>query len=115
MPIKNIQSDVIRVQHMLDAASEALTFVKGRIYEDLSKDRQLVLSLIKEIEIIGEAAFGVSSDFKKKHANIPWQVVVDTRHRLVHGYFDIDHKIVWQTVIQDLPPLIMQLKILLDK
>ena len=50
------ESDIIRLRHMLDAAREALSFVAGRNSEDLGRDRMLVLALVKEIEIIGEAA-----------------------------------------------------------
>lgn len=115
MPLKNHQSDIIRVQHMLDAALEALSFVRKKNETHLKEDRKLTLSLIKEIEIIGEAAFGVSDDFKRKNPGILWQVIIDTRHRLVHGYFDVDLKIVWRTIKEDLPPLVKQLKDLLSR
>lgn len=54
------KDDVIRVRHMLDAAREALSFAKNKTRTDLSSDRMLVLSLIKSIEIIGEAASTVT-------------------------------------------------------
>ena len=56
------KDDRIRLQHMLDAAKEALTFIQGRIRADLDNDRMLVLSLIRELEIIGEAARQVSRE-----------------------------------------------------
>jgi uncharacterized protein with HEPN domain len=66
------KDDVIRVQHMLDAANEALSFAKGKNRHDVNIDRMLALSIIKLIEIIGEAASGVSSEFRQRHADIPW-------------------------------------------
>lgn len=113
MPLKTIQSDEIRLRHMLDACQEALSFVNEKTYQDLEKDRKLTLSLIKEIEIIGEAAYGISDAFKKKYSQIPWSIIIGARHRLVHGYFDIDLTIVWKTITEDLPFLVKQLQDLL--
>ncbi|MDE0077152.1 MAG: hypothetical protein OXO50_06510 [Caldilineaceae bacterium] len=50
------EHDAIRLRHMLDPAREAMSFARGRVRDDLETDRQLLLSLVKEIEIIGEAA-----------------------------------------------------------
>jgi len=54
------KDDTIRLRHMLDAAQEAMGFVQGRTRADLNDDRKLVLALVKDIEIIGEAAYQVS-------------------------------------------------------
>jgi uncharacterized protein with HEPN domain len=65
----------------------------------------LVLSLIRELEIIGEAASKVSSDIRSQHPSIPWQDITGMRNRLIHAYFDVDLDTVWRTVSQDLPIL----------
>ena len=115
MPRKGIDAaDVIRIRHMIDAASEALSFVKARKRQDLDKDRQLTLSLIKEIEIIGEAANRVSEEMKEKHGDVPWSAIIGTRNRLIHGYFDVDEDVVWNTVKVELPSLIEFLKRIVD-
>ena len=98
------------LRHMLDAAREAVSFARGRVREDLNGDRQLVLALVKDIEIVGEAATGVTEPARSELADIPWQAIVAMRNRLVHAYFDINLDVVWQTVQQDLPPLIVQLE-----
>lgn len=84
------KSDRIRLQHMLDAAREALSFVRGKTREDLDRDRLLVLALVKAIEIIGEAACQVSSETRSQIPEVPWEDIIGMRHRLVHAYFDID-------------------------
>lgn len=104
-PSESPKSDRIRVRHMLDAIEEALSFVKGKTRRDLNGNRMLVLSLIKEIEMMGEAASKVSEDFQGRHPEIPWSAIVGTRNRLIHGYFDIDLDIVWKTLTEDLPQL----------
>ena len=102
--------DEIKIQHMIDAAKEALSFIKNRSRDDLNTDRQLALSLIKEIEIIGEAASKVSGEKRENNPNVPWDVIVGARNRLIHGYFDINLDIVWGTVTKELPALIEKLE-----
>jgi uncharacterized protein with HEPN domain len=102
--------DKIRIMHMIDAAEEALFFVADSSAEDFSKNRMLILSVIKEIEIIGEAATKISEITKRKYVEIPWQDIVGMRNRLIHGYFDVDVKLVWNTVKNNLPALLESLK-----
>ena len=107
--------DQIRIRHMLEAANDALTFATGRQRPDLDTDRQLLLSIVKSIEIIGEAASKVSPSTQEKHTEIPWHAIITMRHRLVHGYFDIDHEVVWQTLLSDLPTLLGQLEAIIQQ
>ena len=95
---------------MLDAANEALEFVRGKGRPDLDTDRKLVLPLIKELEIIGEAAGKVSAEIRAQHVSIPWQDISGMRNRLIHVYFDIDLDVVWTTVTKDLPLLKTELE-----
>jgi uncharacterized protein with HEPN domain len=95
---------------MLEAAQDAINFAHGRMREDLGRDRMLALAIIKSIEIIGEAASKITEDFKSTHGNIPWNDIVNMRHRLTHAYFDVNLDIVWKTVENDLPDLISTLK-----
>lgn len=107
------ESDVIRLRHMRDAAREALAFIAGRSSEDLSRDRMLVLALIKEIEIIGEAASRISDESRKALPRIPWPIIIAMRNRLIHAYADVDLSIVWDTLTGALPELLRELEIAL--
>lgn len=102
--------DKIRIQHMIDAAEEALSFCSGISEKEFNKNRMLVLSVIKEIEIIGEAASKISEETKLRYNNIPWLDIVGMRNRLIHGYFDVDIRMVWNTIKNDLPSLLKSLK-----
>lgn len=104
------KDDRVRLQHMLDAANEALTFIQGRIRADLDNDRMLVLSLIRELEIIGEAASKVSRETRSLSTAVPWQDITGMRNRLIHAYFDVDLDTVWSTVTRDLPVLKAELE-----
>lgn len=105
----SLRDDLILIHDMLDAAKEAVSFVQGKTRNDLNQDRKLALSLVHLVEIIGEAAGKVSQKFQDSHPEIPWRVMVGMRNRLVHAYFDIDLDRVWDTVSDDLPPLIEKL------
>jgi uncharacterized protein with HEPN domain len=99
---------------MLDAAREAVSFAAGRSRADLDSNRMLNLSLVRLIEIIGEAAARVSPEGQERYPQIAWPEIVGMRHRLAHGYDAIDLDIVWEVVSGDLPRLIVQLEALLD-
>ncbi len=98
--------DAVRLRHMLDAAREALSFIEGKNRSELDANRILVLSLVKEVEIIGEAAYRVSESTRNELPAIPWADVIGMRHRLVHAYFDINLDVLWRTLVQDIPLLI---------
>ncbi|HOG46615.1 MAG TPA: DUF86 domain-containing protein [Anaerolineae bacterium] len=104
------EHDRIRLRHMLDEAHEAISFAHGRTRADLDSDRMLALSLVKAIEIVGEAASQVSEATRARLPDVPWADIAGMRNRLVHAYFDINLEIAWQTVGQDLPPLVAALE-----
>jgi uncharacterized protein with HEPN domain len=102
--------DKTRLEHMLHASREAVELIQNTRREDLDTDRKLNLSLTRLLEIIGEAANGMSSEFKESYPNLPWRGVISMRNRLIHGYFDINLDVVWRTVKEDLPDLIIKLE-----
>jgi len=104
-----MNEDHIRLQHMLDAARKAVSFTQNRSKGDLNIDEMLTLSVIKLLEIVGEAAKNISQNLKDNHPHIAWKQIAATRDRLVHGYFDVDYDIVWKIVTEDLPSLIVAL------
>ena len=102
--------DRIRLQHMLDHAAEALNMIKGRNREDLDNDRQLNLSLVRLLEIVGEAASRTSESTRSSHSELPWIQIIGLRNRLIHGYDEVDFDILWTILQDDLPLLVIQLK-----
>ena len=107
--------DIIPLRHMLDHAREAIGMIAEKKPEDLAKERMLELSLVRLVEVIGEAAGRVSSTGQAKYPKIPWREVIGMRNRLVHGYDSVDLNVLWDTVELDLPPLIAQLETILSK
>lgn len=107
------RSDTDRLWHMLTHAREAVAFSVGRKREELENDRLLELALVRLVEVIGEAAARVSSECQMRLPQIPWPQVVGMRNRLIHGYDVVDFDVLWDTVANDLPPLIATLESIL--
>jgi uncharacterized protein with HEPN domain len=103
-------SDAVRIQHILDAARQARAFVQRRSRRDLDTDPMLSLSLVRLLEVIGEAGRGMSPAVREAHPEIAWNKMAGMRDRLIHGYFDVNLDIVWETVTQDLPVLLSQIE-----
>jgi uncharacterized protein with HEPN domain len=99
---------------MMDAACEAMGYAAGRARRDLESDTMLGRALVSCLAIIGEAAARVTTETRARHDPIPWTRIVGMRNRLIHTYFDIDHDEVWKTVVEDLPTLAEQLRVILD-
>lgn len=103
----------VRLKHMLDASRAAIEHLAGKKRADLDINRTVLSAVVRELEIIGEAANSISTAFKKKHPEVPWKQMTAMRNRLIHAYFDIDHDIVWMTAKDYLPSLIQKLENLL--
>jgi uncharacterized protein with HEPN domain len=107
-----LERDESRLEDMLQHAEEAVRFAAGRTRADLDLDRQLNLSLVRLLEIIGEAAAHVTPATRKQHPGIPWPQIVGLRNQLIHAYSTVDFDILWDIIRIDLPPLIAQLSVL---
>ena len=110
------RNDEIHLRHILDAAREAVGFAQEYSRDDLNKNRMLNLSLVRLLEIIGEASRQISEEYRIAHPGISWKKMAGMRDRLIHGYFDVNLDVVWETVNEDLPPLIKHIdRVLLEE
>jgi uncharacterized protein with HEPN domain len=107
------EQDIVRLRHILDAAKKIVEYTEPIERDDLDKDEKLALALVRLLEIVGEAAKAVSSDFRLNNPQIPWREIAGTRDRLIHGYYDIDLDIVWQIVSEDISLLITAIEAIL--
>lgn len=94
-----------RLYHILEAIENIYEFVDGKTFEIYKNDKILRFAIIKNLEIIGEAASLLSKDFKTLHNHIEWNEMIGMRHILVHGYYQIKDEIVWETIKSELLPL----------
>ena len=105
-----MRSDEALLLDMLLSAREAAAFAQGLDFRVFEEDRRTQLAILKAVETVGEAASRVRPETTAAHPNIPWRQIVGMRNRLVHGYFDVNLRRLWETVQQDIPRLIQQLE-----
>ena len=97
---------------MLLSARRAVGFIAPLTFSEFENNDLHQLAILKSFEIIGEAASRISEETRVKHPDISWTEIIGMRNRFVHAGFAIQRDILWQTVQDDLPPLIAQLEAL---
>ena len=107
--------DKERLEHMLAAAERVIRYTSGKSFENLKADDMMYYAVVKNIEIIGEAANLLSSEFVDSHPATPWKQVRGMRNYIVHEYFQIDDVVVWGVVTEDIPVLRQQIIDYLDE
>jgi len=102
-----------RVRDILEAIAEIQRFTRGMDYPTFAADEKTIRAVEMNFIIIGEAASQIPEEIEEKHTTIPWNLMRAMRNRIVHVYFKIDEKLMWETIQNDLPPLIPRLEKLL--
>ena len=102
--------DLDRLLHMQEALSRVQQYMQDKSFDDLSEDSMLFFAVVKNIEIIGEAAYKITHEFCDAHSATPWKDIIDMRHVLVHGYYTTSRGYIWATIQTDLPVLKAQLE-----
>lgn len=104
------ERDLGRLQDIIQAAKHIASFTEGYSQEKLMSDKLRYFAVVKNVEIIGEAAYMLSLEFKEKHREIPWDDIIRMRHVLVHGYATILPELLWHTALVDVPLLKKQIE-----
>ena len=104
------EADIIRLRHILDASYKIINFADKRKRGELDKDEMLISALIRQIEIIGEAATKISNDVREQLPEIPWRSMIGMRNMLIHMYDDVNLDTVWYTIRFSIPKLIEDLE-----
>lgn len=104
--------------HMHDALARIRLYLRGKSRTDFFSDSLLQDAVVRNFEILGEAARNIlecSPDAPKKYPNIPFAAIYGMRNQLSHGYFAIDFDIVWNVIERDLPALSTHLETILAR
>ena len=102
--------DTTRLLHMIEAGESIARFLVGRDRGALDSDEMLLLAVVRALQIFGEAASQLSEQARTAAPNVPWKAIIGMRHKVVHDYFGVDDDVVWDTVINELPPLIEKIR-----
>jgi len=97
--------DINRLSHIIEAIDNLFEFTKDISFEEYKNNKILRFAIIKNLEIIGEAAYLLTNEFKEKHPEVEWKVIIGMRHVLVHDYYQISDEMVWATIQTELLPL----------
>jgi uncharacterized protein with HEPN domain len=104
-----VRRDDERLADIVEAAEKiSVRAAKGRRTFDADEDVQIVL--VHMIQVIGEAASGLSDELTSKYPEVPWRQIVAIRNRVVHGYFEVDLDILWDVAVVDVPHLAEQVR-----
>jgi uncharacterized protein with HEPN domain len=104
------RSTVLLISDILDSGQKIISYTTGFTFEQFVNDSKTVDAVIRNFEIIGEAANRLPDDFKEIHPEIDWHRISGFRNRIVHHYFGIDYDIVWQIKDSFLPQMMESLR-----
>ncbi|MEQ8711805.1 MAG: DUF86 domain-containing protein [Cyclobacteriaceae bacterium] len=102
------------LEDIVEAASKIRKYTSDHDYSAFIEDDRTMDAVIRNFEIIGEAANRIDPDFKSHNPQVDWRRIIGFRNRVVHDYIGIDYEIVWQIIQEDLEELVFQIKELLD-
>lgn len=103
----------LRIEDILSSIERIQRYIAGMTYDEFCADERTADAVVRNIEIIGEAARHVPSDLQARYPRVPWRQMRDMRNALIHDYADVSLAIAWDTAQHDLPPLVALLTDLL--
>ena len=101
------------IQDIVSAFEECLSFTMGMVYEEFKADTKTYKAIIRHLEVAGEAAKKIPDEVKQRNPDIPWKSMTGMRDKLIHEYFGVDARIVWNTVRENIPGTLPHIRRLL--
>lgn len=104
-----------RLEDILKYAQNVELIVNGITFDVFTKDIRIYYSVMKNIEVIGEAANMLTRHFRETHTELPWKQIVSMRNVLVHGYAQVSEIDLWHTATNDISPMRTQVQHYIEK
>lgn len=102
MSMRNDRAYLTHIQDAIDTIGE---YLEGVSYEEFTSNKMIIDAVVRELEITGEASNNLSEEFRERHPDIVWRRMKDMRNFLIHEYFGVNTKVIWDTCKEDLPKL----------
>ena len=103
--MREASKDIIRLERIIQVIERIKRYTLGKRSDDLVKDDMMYYAVVKNIEIIGEAANLLANEFKSEHPDTQWKLITGMRNYIVHEYFQVDNTVIWDVIQNDLPQL----------
>ncbi len=100
-----MRSNRAYLTHIRDAIETIAEYLEGVTYEQFISKKMIIDAVVRELEIVGEASNNLSQEFREDHSDIQWRRMKDMRNFLIHEYFGVNTKVVWDTCKNDVPAL----------
>lgn len=100
--------DKNRLEHIITSINYINEFMEGITFDEFKNNKLVYFAVIKNIEIIGEAAYMLTKEFIESHPETPWKLIKGMHHYIVHGYYQVDAKVAWNVIHDDLQTLYKQ-------
>jgi uncharacterized protein with HEPN domain len=110
-----MRNDKTYLTHIRDAIESIEEYLEGVTYERFVSNKMIIDAVVRELEIIGEAANNLSDEFREQHSGVLWRRMKDMRNFLIHEYFGVNTKVVWDTCKDNLPQLKSFIEEIFDK
>ena len=110
-----MRNDRTYLEHIREAIESIEEYLEGASYDQFASSKMMVDAVVRELEIIGEASNNLSDQFRKQYSDVLWRRMKDMRNFLIHEYFGVNTKVVWDTCKDDLPQLKSFIEKILDE
>ena len=100
-----MKNDTAYLKHILEAIDKIESYLSDATFESFPKNNMMVDAVVRELEIIGEATGNLSDELQNQYPDVPWDKIKGMRNVLIHEYFQVDLKIVWEACKKNLPEL----------
>jgi uncharacterized protein with HEPN domain len=111
----NNPDNTVFLRHILDYIGKIERYLQGYDLEKFKNNEEKIDSIVRNVEIIGEAANNLTWDFRSKHPQIEWRKIINTRNRIIHGYATVDLEIIWNITQNDLGNLRKKIEKILEE
>ena len=106
---------LLLIQDIIESIEKVFSYTKGMTFDEFQNDSKTTDAVIRNFEIIGEAANQIPEIYKNLHPEIEWHKMISVRNRVIHDYFGVNYEIIWNIIDNHLLELKQQLEIILHK